>query len=112
MRTRKAPGARGVGSLGPGLALMDALDGRMKTDLSAIDLFLLSSHLNPDRRIELKEGRILEATGNTIGQFILVVRGRESASDYQPLHRFLRRQMAQPFPERPGRQEANSSGDS
>ena len=62
--------------------MMDALDGRMKTDLSAIDLFLLSSHLSPDRRLELKEGRILEATANTIGQYILVVRGRESSSDY------------------------------
>ena len=62
---RSKLGSGGIGSLGPGLSMMDALDGRMKTDLSAIDLFLLSSHLHPDRRIELKEGRILEATANT-----------------------------------------------
>ena len=92
--------------------MMDALDGRMKTDLSAIDLFLLSSHLSPDRRLELKEGRILEATANTIGQYILVVRGRESSSDYGPLHKYLRRQMAKPFPERRGSPAASPSGGS
>ena len=32
--------APAIGSLGPGLAMMDALDGQMQTDLSAIDLFL------------------------------------------------------------------------
>jgi LCP family protein required for cell wall assembly len=105
-------GSGGIGSLGPGLGMMDALDGRMKTDLSAIDLFLLSSHLRPDRRIELKEGRILEASGNTIGQYILVVRGADNPTDYQPLHRYLRRQMAKPFPEHPGRPTARPSGGS
>jgi LCP family protein required for cell wall assembly len=94
-------GTGGVGSLGPGLAMMDALADRMKTDLSAIDLYLLSSHLNPDRRIELKEGRILEATSNTIGQYILVVVGRSSSSDYQPLHDYLAHQLAKPIPARP-----------
>jgi LCP family protein required for cell wall assembly len=109
---RSKLGSGGIGSLGPGLSMMDALDGRMKTDLSAIDLFLLSSHLHPDRRIELKEGRILEATANTNGQYILVVRGRESSTDYQPLRKYLRRQMAKPFPERRGRHSASPSGGS
>ena len=106
---RSKLGSGGIGSLGPGLSMMDALDGQMKTNLSAIDLFLLSSHLSPDRRLELKEGRILEATANTIGQYILVVRGRESSNDYEPLHKYLRRHMAKPFPERGGSPAASSS---
>jgi polyisoprenyl-teichoic acid--peptidoglycan teichoic acid transferase len=109
---RNKLGGGGIGSLGPGLAMMDALDGRMKTDLSAIDLFLLSSHLNPDRRIELKEGRILEATSNTIGQYILVVRGRDSSTDYQPLRTYLRKMLAKPIPENPRRGAASPSGGS
>jgi len=91
-------GDGGVGSIGPGLAMMDALDGQMKTDLSAIDLFLLSGHLDPDRRIALKEGVILEATTNTIGQYILVVIGRASSTDYAPLQQFLATELARPIP--------------
>ena len=106
LRDKLGPG--GFGSIGPGLAMMDALAGRMKTDLSAFDLFLLSSYLDPDRRIELKEGRILEATSNTIGQYILVVVGRADAADYTPLHNYLRRQLAKPIPQ-PSRR-AQSSG--
>jgi LCP family protein required for cell wall assembly len=87
-------GAGGLNSVGPGLAMMDALDGRMRTDLSAIDLFLLSGHLNPDARIELKEGRVLEATTNTDGSYILVVVGRQSSTDYAPLQHYLRRELA------------------
>jgi LCP family protein required for cell wall assembly len=89
-------GGGGLGSLGPGLAIMDALKGLMATDLSAIDLYLLSGHLNPDRRIELTEGVILEATSNSIGQYILVVIGRASGSDYAPLQAYLQTQLAQP----------------
>ena len=50
LRTKLGDG--GVGSILPGLALMDAMEGRVRTDLSAIDLFLLSSHLveRPARR--------------------------------------------------------------
>jgi LCP family protein required for cell wall assembly len=106
LRDKIGPG--GFGSLGPGLAMMDALAGRMKTDLSAIDLFLLSGRLQPDKRIELKEGRILEATGNTIGQYILVVVGRADSTDYTPLHNYLRRQLAKPIPQ--PSQGAESSG--
>jgi LCP family protein required for cell wall assembly len=89
-------GGGGVGSLGPGLAIMDALKGLMATDLSAIDLYLLSGHLNPDRRIELTEGVILEATSNSIGQYILVVIGRSSGSDYAPLQAYLQTELARP----------------
>jgi polyisoprenyl-teichoic acid--peptidoglycan teichoic acid transferase len=91
-------GGGGLGSLGPGLAIMDALKGLMATDLSAIDLYLLSGHLNPDRRIELSEGVILEATSNSIGQYILVVIGRASGSDYAPLQAYLQTELARPLP--------------
>jgi LCP family protein required for cell wall assembly len=91
-------GGGGLGSIGPGLRMMDALTKRMKTDLSAIDLFLLSGHLNPDRRIELKEGAILQATSNTDGEYILVVIGRASSTDYTPLQAYLRTELARPIP--------------
>jgi LCP family protein required for cell wall assembly len=98
---RSKLGEGGVASIGPGLRMMDALAGRMKTDMSAIDLFLLSSHMNPDRRIELSEGVILEATSNTIGQYILVVIGRSTSTDYAPLHEYLRSELARPIPTPP-----------
>ena len=44
---------------------MDAMEGRVRTDMSVIDLFLLSSHLSSDRRVELSEGPVLTATTNT-----------------------------------------------
>ena len=99
----------GLGSLGPGLAIMDALKGAgetapssrdplMATDLSAIDLYLLSGHLGADRRIELTEGVVLEATSNSIGQYILVVIGRASGSDYAPLQAYLQTELARPLP--------------
>jgi anionic cell wall polymer biosynthesis LytR-Cps2A-Psr (LCP) family protein len=91
-------GSGGLSSIGPGLSLMDALGGRLKTDLSAFDLFLLSGHLQADRRIELSEDVILQATRNSAGQYILVVIGRQSASDYAPLKTWLRQQLAQPIP--------------
>ena len=91
------------------LSMMDALTDRMKTDLSAIDLFLLSSHLDPDRRIQLREGRILEATSNTIGQYILAVMGRADSTDYQPLHDYLERELAKPI-RRPNASASGSPG--
>jgi polyisoprenyl-teichoic acid--peptidoglycan teichoic acid transferase len=96
-------GGGGLASLGPGLTIMDALKGThehplMATDLSAIDLFLLSGHLGVDRRIELGEGVILEATSNSIGQYILVVIGRSSGSDYAPLQAYIRDELARPLP--------------
>jgi LCP family protein required for cell wall assembly len=95
---RSKLGEGGVASIGPGLRMMDALAGRMLTDLSAIDLFLLSGHLNPDRRIELTEGVVLEATSNTIGQYILVVIGRAHSADYSQLQEFIRAELARPIP--------------
>jgi LCP family protein required for cell wall assembly len=95
-------GGGGLGSLGPGLAIMDALKGTteplMATDLSAVDLFLLSGHLGADRRIELSEGVILEATSNSIGQYILVVIGRASGTDYAPLQAYIQAELARPLP--------------
>jgi LCP family protein required for cell wall assembly len=87
-------GSGGIGSIGPGLAMMDALEGNLKTDLSAIDLALLSSHFSPDKRLTMKEGRVLEATTNTDGSYILVVKGRKDGSDYAPLRHFLKRELA------------------
>lgn len=92
-------GAGGIGSIGPGLALMDALEGRLTTDLSAFDLFLLSSHLGVDRRIELTEDVIIRATRNSIGQYILVVIGQESPEDYSPVHDWLAERLAEPIEE-------------
>jgi hypothetical protein len=91
-------GGGGIGSLGPGLAMMDALKGKMATDLSAIDLYLLSGHFGVDRRIELTEGVILEATTNSIGQYILVVIGRSNGNDYAPLQAYLQAELARPLP--------------
>lgn len=90
-------GSGGLGSLGPGLAMMDALKGQMKTDMSAIDLYLLSGHFRADRHIQLSEGVILEATSNSIGQYILVVIGRQNGNDYAPLQAYLRAQLATPI---------------
>jgi len=90
-------GSGGFGSIGPGLGLMDALAGKMRTDLSAIDLFLLSSHLHVDRRLELKEGEVLAATTNTIGQYILIPIGQATSTDYEPVKSWLRTQLSVPI---------------
>jgi LCP family protein required for cell wall assembly len=95
---RAKVGASGLGALGPGLAMMDALKGRLHTDLSAIDLFLLSGHLGAARRIELAEDVILQAGRNQLGQYVLLVIGRSSPSDYAPLQAFLRADLAKPMP--------------
>lgn len=95
---RSKLGAGGIGSLGPGLELMDGMRGRLKTNLSAIDLFMLSGHLSSDRRIELSEGVVLTATTNTNGQYILVVLGQATAEDYSPLHQYIADELARPIP--------------
>jgi LCP family protein required for cell wall assembly len=86
------------GSIGPGLVLMDALSTHMATDLSVIDLALMSGHLSPDQRIELKEGVILQATTTTDGRYVLVVIGRATGADYSPLHAYLATELARPVP--------------
>lgn len=90
-------GAGGISSIGPGLQVMDALANRLETDLSAIDLYLLSSHITADRRVELSEDVILEAAFSSVGQYVLVVVGRASSSDYAPLHAYLAEALAEPM---------------
>ena len=90
---RQKLGDGGLGSIGPGLRMMDALDDWLRTDLSALDLALLSRHLDADRRIELREGEIVVATTNTMGQYILVVVGGAGPWDYTPLHGYIHEQL-------------------
>jgi LCP family protein required for cell wall assembly len=94
LRTKLGDG--GLGSIGPGLQLMDAMEGRVRTDLSAIDLALLSGHLGSDRRIELSEGPVLTATTNTIGQYILIPTGWTGPGDYGGLRAYLASELAKP----------------
>jgi polyisoprenyl-teichoic acid--peptidoglycan teichoic acid transferase len=82
-------GAGGIGSIPASLGLMDAMERRVRTDLSAIDLFLLSSHLSSDRQVVLAEDVALTATTNTIGQYILIPLGWTGAGDYAGLHTYL-----------------------
>jgi anionic cell wall polymer biosynthesis LytR-Cps2A-Psr (LCP) family protein len=89
-------GNGGIGAIGPGLGLMDAMEGRVRTDMSVIDLFLLSSHLSSDRRVELTEGPVLTATTNTIGQYILIPTGWTGAGDYGAIQSYLETELAQP----------------
>jgi len=96
LRTKLGDGL--PGSLGPGLAVMDALSTHLATDLSVLDLALLSGHLAPDRRVELVEGEILQATTTTDGRYVLVVIGRASGADYAPLHAYLAAALAEPMP--------------
>lgn len=72
-----------------GLALADALAEHLDTNLSVYDLGMLADNLEIDRRIELSEGEILQATTNTIGQYVLVPIGQASSDDYRPLHRYI-----------------------
>ena len=89
-------GDGGIGAIVPGLRLMDAMEGRVRTDLSVIDLFLLSSHLSSDRRLELTEGPVLTATTNTIGQYILIPTGWTGPGDYGTIRTYLETELAQP----------------
>ena len=91
---RSSVGDGGVGAILPGLGLMDAMEGRVRTDVSAIDLFLLSSHMNSDRRVELSEGPVLTATTNTDGQYILIPTGWTGPGDYATLHQYLSGELA------------------
>ena len=94
-------GAGGVGSILPGLSLMDAMEGGVRTDLSALDLFLLSSHLSSDRRIEMTEGPVLTATSNTSGQYILIPTGWTGPGDYGGLQAYLAEELSQPIGSNP-----------
>ncbi len=83
-------------TLSKGTALADSLAGHLHTNLSVFDLAMLAGRLTPDRRLELRENEILEATTNTIGQYVLVVIGRTSPTDYRPLHEYVAQQLAVP----------------
>jgi len=96
LRAKLGPG--GIGSLGPALAVMDALQTGFATDLSAIDLLLLSGHLHVDRRIELSEDKVLVAGRNDAGQYVLLPIGAKRLGDYAPLRAFLAAQLARPIP--------------
>lgn len=92
-------GQGGLSSIGPGLQLMDALEGRLKTNLSAVDLFLLSGHINADRRLELTEGEALVASRSSGGAYILLPIGWSGVGgDYASLHRFIADRLAEPLP--------------
>jgi LCP family protein required for cell wall assembly len=91
---RSSVGDGGLGAILPGLALMDAMEGRVRTDVSVIDLFLLSSHLTSDDRVELTEGPVLTATTNTDGQYILIPTGWTGPGDYAGIHQYLSGELA------------------
>lgn len=55
---------------------------------------MLIGKLDPDRRIELSEDVIVKASTNTSGQYILVVVGQSSTTDYEPLHEYIRDALA------------------
>lgn len=81
-------------TLPKGLAIADGLEGHLHTNLPVIDLAVLSGKLGVDRRVELPEGVIVQASTNTIGQYILVVIGQATTTDYSPLHDYLREALA------------------
>jgi LCP family protein required for cell wall assembly len=73
-----------------GMAVAESLTGHLRTNLPVLDLAMLAGKLDVDNRLELAEDVILDATVNTIGQYILVVIGQSSTTDYSPLHEFIR----------------------
>lgn len=88
-------GGGGPAAIIPGLRLMDAMEGRVRTDLSVIDLFLLSSHLSSDRRIELSEGPVLTASTNTFGQYILIPADWTGPGSYGGIRAYLANELEQ-----------------
>ena len=90
-------GDGGPAAIIPGLQLMGALEGRMLTNVSAVDLALLAGHLSPDRRVELTEGAVLTATTNTIGQYILIPFDWTGPGAYGGLHAYLQAELAKPI---------------
>jgi anionic cell wall polymer biosynthesis LytR-Cps2A-Psr (LCP) family protein len=91
----------GFETLPKGLAVSQALEGHLRTNMSVADLAILAGKLDPDRRIDLPEDVILQASTNSIGQYILVVIGQVSPTDYAPLHAFIDAELAAPMPTPP-----------
>jgi polyisoprenyl-teichoic acid--peptidoglycan teichoic acid transferase len=79
-----------------GMAVADALEGHLHSNIPVLDLAQLVGRLDPDHRVELREGEILQATTNTNGQYILVVIGQTSTTDYSPLHHFTSSALEEP----------------
>lgn len=99
---RQEVGDGGVGSILPGLRLMDAMEGRVLTDISVIDLFLLSSHLNSDCRVEVTDGTILTPLTNTVGQYILIPRDWAGPGSYGGFRAFIADELVCPVEEPAG----------
>jgi len=85
-------------ALSKGLGLADSLQGHLHTNLPVADLGLLMGKLDVDHRLELAEDVILRASTNSVGQYVLVVIGQASATDYQPLHEYIRAELAKQPP--------------
>lgn len=79
----------GLSTLAKGLDLADALSDHLITNLSVLDLAMLAGKLEVDQRIELTEGVALQATTNTIGQYVLVPVGQRTSSDYESLRDYI-----------------------
>ena len=94
LRAKVGDGA--IGSILPGLSLMDAMEGRVRTNVSAVDLFLLSSHLSSDRRVAIPEGPVLTATTNTDGQYILIPADWSGPGAYGGLQAYLAAELERP----------------
>ncbi len=99
---RRDIGDGGLGSILPGLGLMDAMEGRVLTDLSVIALFLLSSHLSSDCRVEITDGTILSPLTNTIGQYILIPRDWAGPGSYGGFRAFIADELPCPVEEPAG----------
>lgn len=96
---RREMGEGGISSILPGLRMMDAMEGRVLTDVSVIDLFLLSSHLGSDCRVEITDGTVLTATTNTIGQYILIPRDWTGPGAYGGFQAFIAGELDCPVEE-------------
>lgn len=87
---------KGWSTIPKGLAVADALQGHLHTNVPVLDLGILAGKLDVDRRVDLPEGEILQASTNTHGQYILVVIGQTSTTDYRTLHSYVAAQLAAP----------------
>ena len=59
---------------------------------------MLAGKLDVDRRVELTEDVIVQASANSIGQYVLVVIGQASPADYSQLHNYVSDSLSQALP--------------